>query len=145
MTKLAPRELGAVDAIEPFDQPESTLLSTLLLARWRVGARGALALRLWQTRGDSIAGEVISTLDTPEQISQRMTVRGALTTTAQEKTAELSGVGSTLRFSIALVDLDAGQALLLTDLPQQLGLLGGSYALEASERVRRTVDEFKSL
>ena len=121
MTRLAPSA--------PPQSEDGT--PALLHAAWRVGARGSLSLCLHEQTTNGIEGVVTITSDDAASSTMRMCVQAVNAVFAYERAFAFVCDDSALRFTVTIVTLDSGQPLLLTDLPTQLGLMGGTYTVDS--------------
>jgi hypothetical protein len=96
-----------------------------------VGARGSLSLCLHEQTTNGIEGVVTITSDDAASSTMRMCVQAVNAVFAYERAFAFVCDDSVLRFTVTIVTLDSGQPLLLTDLPTQLGLMGGTYTVDS--------------
>ena len=74
---------------------------------------------------------VTFTSDDATSSTMRMCVQAANAVFAYERAFAFVCADSALGFTVTIVTLDSGQPLLLTDLPTQLGLMGGTYTVDS--------------
>ena len=149
MTRMAPKPTGYTRRAAESSPPDAT--ATL---RWRTGRNGLLACTVGRLHDDAVSGDSGVADRLSVRVEWRRGTLGALRTAplgqGSEPTTEvLSGraqtsVGdagctisialcrgqSVVEASLALVQRDGADPLVLTDLPVRLGLRGGTYVLE---------------
>lgn len=97
---------------------------------WRVGARGALCATAHIDPADVVRLDV--SLEHRDE-SRRFAFTGTVSESEGERVLVVHRVGETeadAECSIAIVRLADGETAVVTDLPERLGLRGGTYTLD---------------
>ena len=112
----------------PTDRATDGSTDMLLSARWRVGLRGHMSLMIQPG-----VAELTLTKD-PESVDAGANWTRSLVCTFAESRDErlvtLTSAADGLCVTLALPNGVDGSTLLITDLPERIGLRGGTYVLE---------------
>jgi len=114
-----------VTRISPGRARRSSGDSVLLDARWRVGQGSALTVAIEAGPDARSASVAVRTPDGAEHI-----VPAILDGCAGEWTVRAQAAGGIPAFTLSCIFREDAPALVVTDLPARLGLMGGTYEIE---------------
>lgn len=119
MTRIAPRSTDGI----------AERSSDRMVARWRVGAQGALEIVIeTEEAGGHARGFVTFN-------AERFVVEGQVALSGRVPSREIAFRANPSRrvgtgFSLTICERSGDDPVIVTDLPERLGLTGGTYALE---------------